>query len=170
MKGLGNAIDNDDKCSSTWLRIEDFQRHDLHGRHRFGRARDGSFSDLGSPGSGRRSPASVQAAQHQNLLSTLLAAAGVPYIVEKSKARHTAGDKTFKIRNWKVHFEVKDDWFAGCAVASSVPRPVNLRAAPLKPHLATFKDFPQRQAAAGVDVRTMTKRVIEVATKIRASD
>jgi hypothetical protein len=47
-KGRGNAIDDDVSRSSTWLHIEDFQRKDLCGRHRFGRACGDGFAGLGS--------------------------------------------------------------------------------------------------------------------------
>jgi len=43
MKGLGNAIDNDDLRSSKWLRIEVFQRHGLRGPNWFGWFRDDGF-------------------------------------------------------------------------------------------------------------------------------
>jgi hypothetical protein len=48
MKGLWHAIGNDDSRSSTWLRIEDFQHHDLRGRNWFGRLRDNGFAGVGS--------------------------------------------------------------------------------------------------------------------------
>jgi hypothetical protein len=44
----GNAIDNDDARSSTWLRIKDFQRHGLRGRHWFGWFGDHGFAGVGS--------------------------------------------------------------------------------------------------------------------------
>jgi hypothetical protein len=48
MKGLGNAIDNDDSHSSTRLCIKDFQRHGLRGHNWFGRFRDHSLAGVGS--------------------------------------------------------------------------------------------------------------------------
>jgi len=47
-EGLGNAIDNDDACSSNWLRIKDFQQDDLRGRIWFGRLRDNGLAGVGS--------------------------------------------------------------------------------------------------------------------------
>ena len=35
-------------------------------------------------------------------------------------------------RNWKVHFQLKDDWFAGAMLKPTVPRPVNLRNDPFE--------------------------------------
>jgi hypothetical protein len=76
-------------------------------------------------------------------------------------------------RNWKIHFRVKNDWFAGQSMRPTAPRPVNLRTDPLvqhpdapgyplyageklwiimpaayilKLHAETFKDFPPSQA------------------------
>jgi hypothetical protein len=46
MKGLGNAIDNDDSRSSTWLCIKDFQQHGLRGRNWFGWFRDHGFAGV----------------------------------------------------------------------------------------------------------------------------
>jgi arylsulfatase A-like enzyme len=78
-----------------------------------------------------------------------------------------------RYQNWKLHFKIKDDWFAGQIITPTVPRPVNLRIDPfeqhmdapgypfyvgeklwtimpagyiLKLHAETFKDFPPRQA------------------------
>jgi arylsulfatase len=170
---------------------------------------------------------------HEDVLPTVLAAAGDTDIVAKCKAGYAAGDKTFKVhldgfnqlpyltgesresarsefiyygetslyairyKSWKVHFEVKDDWFAGHAVTPTVPQPVNLRADPfehhmtapdypnyavdklwtvlpiaalLEAHLATFKEFPQRQTAALIDVGAMVSRAMETVAKVRAGD
>ena len=43
----------------------------------------------------------------------------------------------FAIRynNWKVHFETKDDWFAGASLQPTVPQPVNLRVDPFEQHM-----------------------------------
>jgi arylsulfatase len=170
---------------------------------------------------------------HEDVLPTVLAAAGEPDVVAKCKAGYTAGEKSFKVhldgfnqlpyltgqakdsardefvyygetalyairyRNWKVHFETKDDWFAGHAGTPTVPQPVNLRADPfeqhmqapaypnyavnklwtvlpiaalVEQHLATFKEFPQRQSPIDVDVNAMMKRVMAAAAKVRGGN
>jgi arylsulfatase A-like enzyme len=163
-------------------------------------------------------------AAHEDVLPTVLAAAGVPDIVEKCKSGYKAGDKTFKVhldgynqlpyltgevkesardefvyygesslyairyKNWKVHFQIKDDWFAGHAVQPTVPQPVNLRSDPfeqhmqspnypryavdklwtvlpiqafVQQHLATFKDFPQRQPVADFNMDAILRHVLQ---------
>jgi arylsulfatase len=102
-----------------------------------------------------------------------------------------------RYKNWKVHFETKDDWFAGHSAAPTVPQPVNLRSDPfeqhmqapaypnyavnklwtvlpiaalVEQHLATFKDFPQRQSPIDVDVNAMMKRVMAAAAKVRGGN
>ncbi|WP_441281080.1 arylsulfatase [Tardiphaga sp. 862_B3_N1_1] len=170
---------------------------------------------------------------HEDVLPTVLAAAGEPDVVAKCKAGYAAGEKTFKVhldgfnqlpyltgeakesardqfvyygetslyairyKNWKVHFETKDDWFAGHSAAPTVPQPVNLRSDPfeqhmqapnypnyavnklwtvlpiaalVEQHLATFKDFPQRQSPIDVDVNAMMKRVMAAAAKVRGGN
>jgi arylsulfatase len=112
----------------------------------------------------------------------------LPYLTGNSNesARHEffyyGEHDLFAIRynNWKVHFLIKDDWFAGQAVKPTMPQPVNLRVDPfeqhmsapsypiyqgeklwtvmpagyiLKMHAETFKDFPPRQAPAEFNPR-----------------
>ena len=40
-----------------------------------------------------------------------------------------------RYNNWKVHFQTKDNWFAGTLVRPTVPRPVNLRVDPFEQHM-----------------------------------
>jgi arylsulfatase len=81
--------------------------------------------------------------------------------------------------DWKIHFQVKDNWFAGQLETPTVPRPVNLRVDPfeqhmeapyypiyagqklwtvvpaqafVRQHLESFKAFPQRQNPAGFNL------------------
>jgi len=160
---------------------------------------------------------------HEDVLPTVLAAAGVPDVKEQLLKGHKAGDKTFKVhldgynqlsylsgdesesprneffyygeaalyairyRNWKAHFEIKNDWFGGMSYAPTVPQPVNLRADPfeqhmtapaypnyavdklwtvlpmaamVQQHLGTFKDFPQRQKSGDLDINDMVAGVM----------
>jgi arylsulfatase A-like enzyme len=164
----------------------------------------------------------------EDVVPTLMAAAGVPDIKEKLLKGHKAGDKTFKVhldgynqlpyltgqekessrheffyygehdlyairyKNWKVHFLLKDNWFAGATLKPTVPRPVNLRNDPfeqhmdapyyplyageklwtvmpaayiLKVHADTFKEFPPRQAPAGFNPAEMLNGVMKTAAK-----
>jgi hypothetical protein len=100
----------------------------------------------------------------------------------------------FAIRynNWKVHFQTKDDWFAGTLVRPTVPRPVNLRVDPFEQHMdapaypiyvgeklwtvlpaaaivqqhvATFTDFPPRQAPPNFNPQTMVEAVLQAAAQ-----
>jgi arylsulfatase A-like enzyme len=123
------------------------------------------------PGKIQPGPVVNGIATHEDVLPTVLAAAGVSDIVEKCKAGYTAGEKNFKVhldgynqlpyltgemkdsareefiyygesslyairfRNWKTHFQIKEDWFAGHAVQPTVPQPVNLRADPFEQHM-----------------------------------
>lgn len=93
-----------------------------------------------------------------------------------------------RYRNWKVHFQVKDDWFTGQLKRPTVPQPVNLRVdsfeqhmeAPSYPiyageklwtvlpaayilqrHAATFEDFPPRQSPANFNPREMLSAVLD---------
>lgn len=40
-----------------------------------------------------------------------------------------------RYRNWKMHFQVKDDWLFGQSVKPTIPRPVNLRVDPFEQHM-----------------------------------
>jgi arylsulfatase A-like enzyme len=100
----------------------------------------------------------------------------------------------FAIRynNWKVHFETKDDWFSGGLLRPTVPRPVNLRVDPLEQHMdapyypiyvgeklwtvlpaaalvqqhvATFTDFPPRQAPASFNPNALVDAVLKAAAQ-----
>jgi arylsulfatase A-like enzyme len=151
----------------------------------------------------------------EDVVPTVMAAAGVPDVKEKLLTGYKAGDKIYKVHldgynqlpyltgqnqesarreffyygesslygirvdDWKIHFQIKNDWFAGQAVTPTVPRPVNLRADPFEQHmdapdyplyageklwtvvpasafvqlhLESFKAFPQRQNPAGFSV------------------
>ncbi|MFK4874587.1 arylsulfatase [Novosphingobium sp. ZW T3_23] len=95
-----------------------------------------------------------------------------------------------RYKDWKVHFIVKDDWFAGSSVTPTVPRPVNLRNDPfeqhmnaafypiyagaklwtvmpaaylLQKHVATFKEFPPRQAPATFNAGQMLEAAMKSA-------
>jgi arylsulfatase A-like enzyme len=95
-----------------------------------------------------------------------------------------------RYNNWKVHFQTKDDWFAGALVRPTIPRPVNLRVDPLEQHMdapayplyvgeklwtvlpaaaivqqhvATFNDFPPRQAPAGFNPQGLVEAVLQAA-------
>jgi arylsulfatase A-like enzyme len=145
----------------------------------------------------------------EDVVPTMMAAAGVSDIKEPLRKGYQSGPKRFRVhldgynqltyligqseesprneffyygehelyairyRNWKMHFQIKDNWFFGQSVKPTVPRPVNLRLDPfeqhmdapgypfyvgeklwtvmpagyiLKQHLETFKEFPPRQA------------------------
>ena len=95
-----------------------------------------------------------------------------------------------RYNNWKVHFLIKDDWFAGQAVKPTMPQPVNLRVDPfeqhmsapgyplyqgeklwtvmpagyiLKMHAETFKDFPPRQAPAEFNPEAVLEHAVKTA-------
>jgi arylsulfatase len=162
----------------------------------------------------------------EDVVPTVMAAAGVPDIKEQLLQGYQAGDKNFRVhldgynqlpyfsgetdesprdeffyygehelyairyRNWKVHFQVKNDWFAGQLMRPTVPQPVNLRVDPfeqhmdspyypiyvgeklwtlmpagyiLKLHADTFKDFPPRQAPANFNPQEMLNSVLDAA-------
>lgn len=107
----------------------------------------------------------------EDVLPTVMAAAGVADIKEQLLKGYQAGAKRFHVhldgynqlpyligqreeslrneffyygehelyalryRNWKIHFQVKDNWFAGQAITPTVPRPVNLRVDPFEQHM-----------------------------------
>ena len=95
-----------------------------------------------------------------------------------------------RYQNWKIHFQVKDDWFAGQLMRPTVPRPVNLRVDPfeqhmdapgyplyageklwtimpaayvLKLHAETFTNFPPRQAPPDFNPSEMLKHAMSAA-------
>jgi hypothetical protein len=97
-----------------------------------------------------------------------------------------------RYRNWKVHFQVKDNWFAGQARTPTVPQPVNLRVDPFEQHMdapfyplyagqklwtvlpaayllqmhaETFKQFPPRQAPANFSAEDMLASVLHAAAR-----
>lgn len=180
-----------------------------------------------------RWPAKIPAGQVLNgifsledMVPTIMAAAGVPDVKEQLLQGYQAGDKHFRVHldgynqlpyltgeidesprheffyygerdlyairynNWKVHFQMKDDWFAGALVQPTVPRPVNLRVDPFEQHMdapcypvyageklwtvmpaaaivqqhvATFDDFPPRQAPPGFNPQSIVEAVIHAA-------
>ena len=160
----------------------------------------------------------------EDVLPTVMAAAGIPDIKEQLLKGYQAGAKHFHLhldgynqlpylagvnsesarheffyyeehdlfairyQNWKIHFLVKDDWFAGQSVKPTVPRPVNLRNDPfeqhmdapaypiyageklwtimraayiLKLHAETFVDFPPRQAPPEFNPGAMLQHAIK---------
>jgi arylsulfatase A-like enzyme len=162
----------------------------------------------------------------EDVVPTMMAAAGIPDVKERLLEGHQAGEKTFKVHldgynqlpyltgqseesarheffyygehalfairvnNWKVHFQTKDDWFAGQTVKPTVPRPVNLRVDPLeqhmespsypiyageklwtvmpaaffvKQHVDSFREFPPRQAPAGFNPEAMIEGILKTA-------
>jgi arylsulfatase A-like enzyme len=95
-----------------------------------------------------------------------------------------------RYNNWKVHFQTKDDWFAGALVKATVPRPVNLRVDPFEQHMeapgypvyageklwtvmpaaaivqqhaATFEKFPPRQAPPDFNPQAMVASAMHAA-------
>jgi hypothetical protein len=124
----------------------------------------------------------------------------LPYLTGETdeSARHEfffyGEHNLFAIRynNWKVHFETKDDWFAGALLRPTVPRPVNLRVDPFEQHMdapyypiyageklwtvlpaaalvqqhvATFDDFPPRQAPASFNPNALVEAVLKAAAQ-----
>jgi arylsulfatase len=163
----------------------------------------------------------------EDVVPTVMAAAGVPDVKEQLLQGYQAGDKRFRVhldgynqlpyltgeseeslrneffyygehelyairyRNWKVHFQVKNDWFGGQAMKPTVPQPVNLRVDPFEQHMAapyyplyvgeklwtvmpagfilklhadTFREFPPRQAPAAFNAQAMLDSVLSAAT------
>jgi arylsulfatase len=164
----------------------------------------------------------------EDILPTMMAAAGVPDMKEKLLDGYHAGDKHFRVHldgynqlpylsgevdesprheffyygehdlfairynGWKVHFQIKDDWFAGALLKPTVPRPVNLRVDPFEQHMdapsypiyvgeklwtilpaaaivqqhaATFTEFPPRQAPPDFNPQAMVESVIRAAAQ-----
>ena len=162
----------------------------------------------------------------EDVVPTIMAAAGVPDIKDQLLQGYQAGEKHFKVhldgydqlpyltgqvedsprdeffyygehdlfairyRNWKVHFQVKDDWFGGTLKRPTVPQPINLRVDPfeqhmeapyypfyvgeklwtvlpagylLKLHADTFVEFPPRQAPADFNPQEMLNSVLKAA-------
>jgi arylsulfatase len=141
----------------------------------------------------------------EDIVPTVMAAAGVPDIKEKLLEGYQAGDKHFHVHldgynqlfairynNWKVHFQTKNDWFAGALVRPTVPQPVNLRVDPLEQHMespyyplyageklwtvlpaaaiveqhvATFDTFPPRQLLPGFNPQGLVEAVLAAAAQ-----
>jgi arylsulfatase len=164
----------------------------------------------------------------EDIVPTVMAAAGVPDVKEQLLEGYQAGEKRFRVHldgynqlpyltgevdesprheffywgehdlfairynNWKVHFLIKDDWFAGAMLRPTVPRPVNLRVDPLEQHMDspsypvyageklwtvlpaaaivqqhadTFVDFPPRQAPPDFNPQAMVDMVINAAAQ-----
>jgi arylsulfatase len=162
----------------------------------------------------------------EDVVPTVLAAAGVPDVKEQLLEGYQAGDKQFRVhldgynqlpyfggesdesprneffyhgeheiyavryRNWKIHFQVKDDWFAGQLRRPTVPQPVNLRVDPfeqhmdspyypfyvgeklwtvlpgaylLQQHAESFREFPPRQAPADFNAQDMFDSALKAA-------
>jgi arylsulfatase A-like enzyme len=163
----------------------------------------------------------------EDVVPTVLAAAGVPDVKEQLLKGYQAGEKHFRVhldgynqlpyltgetdtsarheffyygehdlfairyQNWKIHFMIKDDWFAGQSMKPTVPRPVNLRVDPfeqhmdapayalyageklwtimpaaylLKMHAETFQEFPPRQAPPEFNPGAMIEHAIKAGT------
>jgi arylsulfatase A-like enzyme len=164
----------------------------------------------------------------EDIVPTIMAAAGVPDVKDQLLAGYQAGDKHFRVHldgynqlpyltgetqesprhefyyygehelfairynNWKVHFQIKDDWFGGALLRPTVPRPVNLRVDPLEQHMdapsypiyageklwtvlpaaaliqqhvATFTDFPPRQAPPDFNPQAMVEAALQAAAQ-----
>jgi arylsulfatase len=97
-----------------------------------------------------------------------------------------------RYNNWKVHFQTKDDWFAGQAKKPTMPQPVNLRNDPfeqhmsapfyplyvgeklwtllpsayiLQQHVKSFEAFPPRQAPPGFSPQDLLEGVLKAAAE-----
>ncbi|MCW2803340.1 MAG: aslA2 [Propionibacteriaceae bacterium] len=164
----------------------------------------------------------------EDIVPTMMAAAGVSDITEQLLEGYGSGDREFRVHldgynqlpyltgeteesprheffyygehdlfairynNWKVHFLIKDDWFAGAMLRPTVPRPVNLRVDPLEKHMDapsypvyageklwtvlpaaaivlkhanTFVDFPPRQAPPDFNPQAMLRTVMNAAAQ-----
>lgn len=164
----------------------------------------------------------------EDVVPTIMAAAGIPDVKERLLEGYQAGDKHFRVHldgynqmpyftgevdesprheffyygehdlfairynNWKVHFQVKDDWFGGAIVRPTVPKPVNLRVDPFEQHMdapyyalyvgeklwtvmpaaaivqqhvATFEDFPPRQPPPDFNPQGLVEAVMQAAAQ-----
>jgi arylsulfatase A-like enzyme len=164
----------------------------------------------------------------EDVVPTMMAAAGKADIKEKLLEGYQAGEKNFQVHldgynqlpylkgevdesprleffyygerelyairynNWKVHFQTKDDWFAGQAKKPTMPQPVNLRNDPfeqhmdapfyplyvgeklwtllpsayiLQMHVKSFEDFPPRQAPPGFSPQDLLEGVLKAAAE-----
>jgi arylsulfatase len=95
-----------------------------------------------------------------------------------------------RYRDWKIHFQVKDDWFTGQLKRPTIPQPVNLRVDPFEQHMdspyypfyvgeklwtvlpgayllqqkaETFNEFPPRQAPANFNPQEMLNAALNAA-------
>jgi hypothetical protein len=91
-----------------------------------------------------------------------------------------------------VHFQTKDDWFAGALLKTTVPQPVNLRVDPFErhmdapsypiyageklwtvlpaaalvaQHIATFTEFPPTQAPPDFNPQAIVDKVVNAAAQ-----
>jgi len=122
----------------------------------------------------------------------------LPYLTSEivESARHEffyyGEQDLFAIRynNWKVHFQTKDDWFAGQLKVLTIPQPVNLRVDPfeqlmdapayplyvgeklwtilpaaaiLKRYMESFDEFPMRQTPPGFNPGAVIENVLKTA-------
>jgi arylsulfatase len=164
----------------------------------------------------------------EDVVPTLMAAAGVEDIKEQLLEGYQGVEKEFKVHldgynmlpylkgevdesprleffyygerelyairynNWKIHFQTKDDWFAGQLMKPTMPQPVNLRNDPfeqhmdapfyplyvgeklwtilpsayiLQQHVKSFEDFPPRQAPPGFSPQQLLEGVLKAAAE-----
>jgi len=97
-----------------------------------------------------------------------------------------------RVNNWKVHFQIKDDWFEGQPISPPMPKVVNLRVEPfeqtlnapgypiyageklraiqpaaaiLKMFVGAFDDVPPRQPAPGFNPSAVLAKVYRAAVE-----